>query len=440
MSLLAFDRLLVDVRGRRSSLSAELRGGVATFLTMAYILPVNAGILSAAMGAEKMPALVATTALAAGITCLLMGFVANFPIALASGMGLNALVAFTVAKQAGSWQAAMGLIALEGLVILALVLLGLREAVMRAIPREIRLATGAGIGLFIALIGLANAGLSVPGSKGGPLLMAGSLHEPATLVAVIGLFITAILMAWRIKGALLIGILATTCIAFVFEVAHLPAHGFERPTFSGVIFQADLRGAMQWHLMPILFAVMMVDFFDTLGTASAIAEEAMLTDDRGQIPGVRRVLIVDSIAASIGGLLGVSSNTCYIESAAGVAEGARTGLSTIVVGICFLLAIVFAPLVAVVPGCATAPALILVGFFMLKQVAEIDFDALDTAIPAFVTLLTIFATFSIAHGIGFGILAFVAIRLFTLRLADIHPLMYAVAAAFAAYFVFAPQG
>ena len=433
------NQLLTDVRGRRSTWAAEVRGGVATFLTMAYILPVNAGILSSAIGADKMPALVATTALAAGICCLLMGWFANFPIALASGMGLNALVAFTVAKQAGSWQAAMGLIVLEGVVILALVLLGLREAIMRAIPREIRLATGAGIGLFIALIGLSNAGLAVQG-RGGALLAPGDLHDRATLVAVAGLFITAILMAWRAKGALLIGIVATTSIAFAVGVARFPAHGLEWPTFRGVIFQADVRGALRWDLMPVLFAVMIVDFFDTLGTASAIAEQGKLTDDRGEIPGVRRVLIVDSVAASVGGLLGVSSNTCYIESASGVAEGARTGLSTIVVGALFLASIALSPLVATVPACATAPALILVGFFMLKQVAELDFEKLDTAIPAFVTLLTIFATFSIAHGIGFGILTFVAIRAFTLRLRDVHPLMYAAAAAFGAYFAFAPQG
>lgn len=440
MARAIFGRLMTDVRGRRTTWSAEVRGGVATFLTMAYILPVNAGILSSAMGADKMPALVATTALAAGICCLLMGLIANFPIALASGMGLNALVAFTVAKQAGSWQAAMGLVVLEGLVILALVALGLREAVMRAIPRELRLAIGAGIGLFIALIGLANAGISMPGGKGGPLLMPGDLHAKATGVALAGVAITAILLAWRMKGALLVGILATTALAFAVGVAKLPAHGFEWPTFRGVIFEADVRGAMQWRLLPILFAILMVDFFDTLGTASAIAEEGKLADEGGNIPGVRRVLLVDSAAASIGGLMGVSSNTCYIESAAGVAEGARTGLSTIVVGVLFLASIVLAPLVATVPACATAPALILVGFFMLRQVAEIDFDDVPSALPAFVTLLTIPATFSIAHGIGFGVLTYVAIQVFTLRWRKLHPLMLVVAAAFAAYFVWAPQG
>ncbi len=438
-----FPNLLIDVRGRRTTIGAELRGAVATFLTMAYILPVNAGILSAVMGSRLAPALVATTALAAGICCILMGVFANVPIALASGMGLNALVAFTLAKEAGSWQTAMGMVVVDGIAILALVLLGLREAVMRAIPHELRLAVGAGIGLFIALIGLSNAGIvlqGVPAPPVGPLLAPGDLHQKATFVAALGLILTAALMAWRLKGALLIGILATTAIAFACGIAHLPEQGFSRPTFAGVAFHADVGGALHWKFAPLIFAIMMVDFFDTIGTASAIAEEGELADERGNIPGVRRLLIVDSLAASIGGLLGVSSNTCYIESATGVAEGARTGLHTVFVGALFLIAIVLAPLVAVIPAAATAPALILVGFFMMRQIAEIDFDQLDVSIPAFITLLTIFATFSIAHGIGFGAIAFVAIRVLTFKPHKVHPLMYAVTAAFVAYFIFAPRG
>jgi AGZA family xanthine/uracil permease-like MFS transporter len=435
-----FRHVLTDVRGRPTTVAAEMRGAVATFLTMAYILPVNAGILKNAIGAEHVPALIATTALAAGICCILMGWFANFPVALASGMGLNALVAYQLTSIAGSWQAAMGMIVIEGLVILLLVLLGLREAVMRAIPRELRLAIGAGIGLFIALIGLEKAGISTPGFKNGPLLQAGNLREPATFVAAIGLVITAVLMARRITGALLLGILATTAIAFFLGVAHWPASGLHWPTFAGVAFQADILGALKWQLVPLMFAVLMVDFFDTLGTATAIAEEGDLMDPSGQIPGVRRLLIVDSLSASIGGLLGVSSNTCYIESASGVAEGARSGLHTIFVGVLFLLAIVASPLLAIIPKEATAPVLILVGFFMLRQIAEIHFDRLDESIPAFITLLTIFATFSIAHGIGFGVVTFVAIKVLTLRPQQVHPLMYVIAAAFVAYFALAPAG
>jgi AGZA family xanthine/uracil permease-like MFS transporter len=428
--------LLTDVRGRRSTLSAELRGAIATFLTMAYILPTNANILAAGPMAEHKASIVACTALAAGVCCILMGLVANFPIALASGMGLNALVAFTLAREAGSWQAAMGLIVLDGLIVLLLVLLGLREAVMNAIPKDLRLAIGAGIGLFIALIGLANAGIvlqGIPAPPKGPLLSPGSARTPATALALGGLLLTATLMAWRFKGALVIGICATTLVAVLTK--QVPHHfTWTRPHFD-VAFQVDLRGALKWHLMPLLFAVIMVDFFDTLGTATAIAEEADLHDASGKIPNLRRLLVVDSISASIGGLLGVSSNTAYIESAAGVAEGARTGLHSVFVGVLFLLAIFLAPVLQIIPAAATAPALILVGFLMMKQATGIDFEKLDTAIPAFITLITIPATYSIAHGVGYGFIAYAAIKLLTAKPGDVHPVMYATAAAFVYYFL-----
>lgn len=432
-----FGYLLRDALGRPTTVSAELRGAVATFLTMAYILPVNAGILSAAVGAEATPSLVACTALAAGVCSLLMGFVANVPIALASGMGLNALIAFSVAKQAGSWQAAMGLVMIEGLLILALVLLGLREVVLEAIPRSLRLAIGAGIGLFIALIGLSKAGVivqGVPAPPAGPLLAAGDAMNPTTAVSLAGLAITAALLACRVKGTLILGIAATTLIAWAAGLVSLPSN-WGWPSFD-VAFQADIVGALKWELVPLLFALMMVDFFDTLGTATAIAEEGNLHDTEGRIPGVRRLLAVDSISASIGGLLGVSSVTSYIESAAGVAEGARTGLHTIFVGLLFLLAIFVSPLAAAIPAAATAPALILVGFLLLRQIAELDFERIDEAIPAFITLLTIPMTFSIAHGIGYGVLSYVAVKLLTGRFREIGVVLGVVAVAFAWYLAY----
>jgi AGZA family xanthine/uracil permease-like MFS transporter len=417
------------LRQRKTSIAAELRGAVATFLTMAYIIPVNARILADA-GVPLQPA-IAATALAAGICCLLMGFLANFPLALASGMGLNAVVAYQITKVAGSWEAAMGLIVLDGLLTTLLVLVGLREAIMHAIPRDLRLAIGAGIGLFIAFIGLVNAKIVLPGV---PIVKPGTLHDPVTMTALIGLLTTAVLVAHRLKGALILGIAITTGIAFYFGIAHWPTH-FDRPSFGAVIFQADIRGALHWRLMPLLFAVIMVDFFDTLGTASAIAEESKLIDDRGQIPGIRRILLVDSISAAIGGMLGASSVTSYIESAAGVAEGARTGLHTVFVGIFFLLAIIAAPIAGIVPPAATAPALILVGFLMISQIARINFEDLTSAIPAFLILLLIPVTYSIAHGIGYGFIAFVVIKLLAGRWREVHVLMYGTAAAFAAYFI-----
>src|SRR5262245_33657912 len=342
-SLSAFFQL--EQRG--STVARELRGAVATFLTMSYSLIVNADILTKA-GIPIGPA-IACTALAAGICSILMGLIGNFPIALASGMGLNAVVAFAITPAAGSWQAAMGLIVLDGLVTLLLVLAGLREAVLNAIPRDLRLAIGAGIGLFIAFIGLVNARLVIvpPDTVAVlskvphftlPPVTAGHIRDPVTAVAVIGLIISSVLVARKIKAALIIGIVATTLVGLAFGITHFPKR-LEWPAFAPIAFHADVPGALKWHLMPLLFAVIMVDFFDTLGTASAIAEEAKLIDSHGRIPGIRRILMVDSLSAAIGGMLGASSVTSYIESAAGVAEGARTGLHSVFVGLMFLLAI-----------------------------------------------------------------------------------------------------
>ena len=420
-----------DLRGRGSTFGRELRGGLATFLTMSYILFANPNILMAA-GVPFAPA-VACTALGAGVVCILMGLAANFPIALASGMGLNAIVAMQLAPKTGSWQAAMGLVVLDGLVVLILVLVGLREAVMHAIPRSLRLAIGAGIGLFIAFLGLVNAKIVAPGPSAAAPLTFGRVNDPATIVALAGLALTAALMIWRVKGALVIGILAATGLGLAIGVAHWPKE-LGRPQFD-ILFKADLGTALQLKFLPLLFAIMIVDFFDTLGTATAIAEQAGLQGANGQIPRLRNVLIVDSLGAAIGGWFGVSSVTCYIESAAGVAEGARTGLHSVVVGVLFLLAILLAPLAAVVPAAATAPALILVGFLMIGQMVRIDFDDLETAIPAFITLLLIPLTYSIAHGIGYGFIAFTVLKILRGKYRDVHPLMHAVSAAFAAYFV-----
>ena len=316
-----------ELEKRGSTVGRELRGALATFLTMSYIVFVNPLILGGAgMPKDVVNSLGPCTALAAGICCILMGLVSNFPIALASGMGLNAIVA-GIAVKAGSWQVAMGLIVIDGLTLLVLTASGLRQAVMHAIPKSLRLATGAGIGLFIALIGLVHAKIVVGIPVADAPLTHGSWRDPTTAVALIGLLITIVLMARRVTGAIILGIIATTIVAIPFHIVHLPEPGESwRPTFHAA-FHADVMGAIKWPgTLAFLFAVVMVDFFDTIGTATAIAEEADLMDDKGRIPGVRAILLVDSISASIGGLFGVSSVTCYIESASGVAEGARTGL------------------------------------------------------------------------------------------------------------------
>lgn len=431
-----------DLTGRGTTVRREVRGALATFLTMSYILFVNPSILQAA--GVPFDSAVACTALAAAVCCLLMGTVANFPIALASGMGLNAVVAYQVAAKAGSWQVAMGLVFWDGVIVLILVLCGLREAVMSAIPRDLRRAIGAGIGLFIAFIGAVNARIVIvpPGTifelpKNAKALLPpvtfGSLAELDTLVAVVGLVLTAFLLARRVRGALIIGIVVSTLLALVFGIARPPTE-FKPPSFANA-FQADVLGALQLKLVPLLFAILMVDFFDTLGTVSAIADQGELTDKDGKIPGLRRILLVDSVSASIGGLLGASSVTCYIESAAGVAEGARTGLHSVFVGLIFLAAILLAPIAGIVPPAATAPALLIVGFLMLLQVARIDFDNLETAIPAFLTLVLLPFTYSIAHGIGYGFLAYTLIKVLSGKFREVHLLMYGTSAMFAVYFV-----
>jgi len=421
-----------ELSARGTDVATEARGALATFLTMAYILFANPAILKNA-GVPFEPA-VACTALAAGICCVLMGFGANFPLALASGMGLNAVIAFQVAPAAGSWQTAMGLVVISGLVILVLVLTGIREAVMEVIPLDLRRAIGAGIGLFIAFIGLVNAGIVVPGVAGGPPVSYGHLREPGPAIAVLGLVVTTGLFARRVTGALVIGILVSTAVALAAGVAKLPA-SFDPPSFQ-IAFQANVTGALRWDLLPLLGAIMMVDFFDTLGTATAIGEQSGLVDKRGRVTAIRPILIVDSISASIGGLLGVSSVTSYIESAAGVAEGARTGLHSVLVGLMFLSSIFLAPVAGVIPAEATAPALILVGFLMISQLTAVDFTRVDTAVPAFLTLITIPLTYSIAHGMAYGFVSYVAVKVLTGRARDPHPLMYGIALLFAAFLIF----
>lgn len=432
-----------ELKARKTSVAIELRGAVATFLTMSYIIFANPAIL----GAAGLPfgAVAAATALAAGVCCLMMGLTANFPLALASGMGLNSVIAFQVTAATGSWQTAMGLVVLDGLFVFLLVMAGLREAVMHAIPRDLKVAIGAGIGIFIALIGLVNAKMVVVPQgtlavlakdplAAMPPVTYGDFRSAPVIVAGVGLLVTSFLLIKRFAGALVVGILFSTLVALALGVTSLPRENYSWPDFS-TLFQADVTGALQPKFLPLLLALIMVDFFDTIGTVTAISEQAHLVDKKGRVPHLRTILGVDSLSAAVGGLFGASSVTAYIESAAGVAEGARTGLHTVFVGLFFLLAVFLAPFAAIVPGSATAPALILVGFLMCAQLKQIDFDNLTTAIPAFLTVLTIPLTFSIAHGIGNGFLSYVALKVLGGQARDVHPVMYGTAAVFLAYFV-----
>ncbi|BDG61290.1 NCS2 family permease [Caldinitratiruptor microaerophilus] len=431
------------LREAGTDVRTEVIAGIVTFMTMAYIIFVNPDILGAA-GVPRQAAAVAT-ALGAGVMTILMGLASNYPLALASGMGLNAVLAFGVVLGAGyTWQQAMGIVFWEGLLVTLLVLTGARESVMNAIPANLKRAIGVGIGLFIAFIGLKNAGIIthtatiVPGPGGQPVISnptyvaLGNLREPAALLALFGLALTLLLVVRRVRGALLLGILGTTLVAFFTGQARLPETWLSLPTAESLatIGRLDFSVVLNLSAWSFIFAFLMTDFFDTMGTVVAVGGEAGYLRPDGTVPRLRNVLLVDSLAAVTGGFLGCSSITTYIESASGVGEGGRTGLTSVVTGLLFLLAIFFAPVVGIVPSAATAPALIIVGFLMMSVVREIEFGNPEDGIPAFLTLLGMPLTFNISHGIGLGFVSYVLLKLFRGRARDVHPLLWVVSALF----------
>ncbi|MEV0798920.1 NCS2 family permease [Kribbella sp. NPDC050281] len=460
---------------RGSTLSREIRGGLVTFFTMAYIVVLNPLIIGTVQDgdgqlvgggtstAASIAKIAVATALVAGVVTILMGVVANFPLALATGLGLNAFIAFSVATKM-TWADAMGLVVWEGLIILVLVLTGFRKAVFEAVPLQLKVAISVGIGLFIAFIGFIDAGfVRRPAALTGPpveLGVAGNLRGWPVLVFVFGLILIVTLYARKVKGAILIGILGATALSLVIEaiagigarsdknpggwglsVPKLPDDWFTRPNFD-TIGEFSLFGSFERvgviSALLLIFTLMLADFFDTMGTMTAIGAEAGLLDKQGNPPNAQRILVVDSVAAAAGGAASVSSNTSYIESASGVGEGARTGLASVVTGICFLISMVVAPLVTLVPYEAATPALILVGFLMMAQVKGINFDDFDIAFPAFLTIILMPFTYSITAGIGAGFVAYVILKLVRGRTRDIHPLMWIVSALFVVYFAIGP--
>jgi AGZA family xanthine/uracil permease-like MFS transporter len=390
------------------------------------------------------------TALCAGLLTIAMGLYANRPFALAAGLGLNAVVAFqlVLGKPPMPWQAAMGIILMEGVVITVLVLTGLREAILNAIPMALKQAIGVGIGLFILLIGLVNAGFVTRGA--GTVVTLSPLNTGPILTFVIGLVITLALFARGVRASLLLGIIGTTIVAGILHgivstyvpstapgTAQLPAKWIELPdfsnAFSGLNFSAFATIGILATILAV-FTIMLSDFFDTVGTVIGISGQAGWLDNKGRLPGFRKILVVDSIGAAFGGLMGASSNTTYIESAAGVSAGARTGLASVVTGVLFLAAMFISPVVAVIPPEATAPALIIVGFLMAGIASKIDFTDIELGLPALLTIVVMPFTYSITNGIGAGFITHVFIKLVRGKPADIHPLMYIVAAAFLLYF------
>jgi AGZA family xanthine/uracil permease-like MFS transporter len=434
-----------DIHERGSTVRTEVLGGFVTFLTMAYIVFVNPAILSAA--GLPFNAVAVATALAAAIFTLLMGLLTNLPFALASGLGLNAIVAFDlILGRQLPWQVAMACVVIEGLVALVLVIAGLREAIMRAVPHEIKLSIGVGIGLFIALVGFRDAGITVNNDATGIGL--GILTGGPQLVALAGLLVMIILTARGFRGAILVGILVSTALGLIFGVLEGPDKIAQFPsssdfsTIGDALAPDNLLDALTWSLVPVIFVLFVSDFFDTIGTAVAVSSAGGLLDENDQPPQLKRLLLVDSAAAAGGGAMGVSSVTTYVESGAGVAEGARTGLASVVTAACFVLTIFLVPLIAVVGQSvgeaglhpAVAPALIMIGYLMIRLVAEVDWSRPEAGIPAFLVIAGVPLTFSISAGIGFGVLGYVAVMATTGKARQVHPLMWALVPLFLAFF------
>jgi AGZA family xanthine/uracil permease-like MFS transporter len=423
-----------------SNLQTEVLAGATTFLTMAYIVLVNPAIL----GQTGMPgaAVAAATCLAAGIGCILMGLFANYPIALAPGMGLNAYFTFTVVKTMGiPWQTALGLVFISGVLFLVLTFAGVRQMIVSAIPRALFSAIAAGIGIFIAFIGLKGAGIVVgnPGTTVG----LGDLHSPTALLALVGLAITAALEAWKVKGGILIGIVVTALIGWGLHLAQWTPQPYSVAEMTATAFQLDIPAALGiggkgfgLALLEILFVFLFVDLFDNVGTLVAVTKRAGLVQPDGTIPRLNRILFADATATVVGSLAGTSTVVSYIESAAGVSAGGRTGLTAVVTGVMFLATLLVAPWAQAIPAAATAPALILVGGMMMKPLAEIDWDDPVVAIPAFLTLVAIPLTFSIANGLAFGIVAYAVLKLVTGRASRADWLLYVLAALFIARFAY----
>jgi adenine/guanine/hypoxanthine permease len=437
---------------RGTNFRTEILAGFTTFMTMAYIVFVNPAILGTEGTGLPVTGVFFATCVAAAAACIAMGVFANYPVALASGLGLNAIVAFTLILGLGlSWQQAMAVVVLEGLLVTILVLTNLREAVMNAIPMSLKFAIAVGIGLFIAFIGLKNGGIVVQNPA--TYLALGDFTQGPVVLALFGLALTLGLVARGMRGGILIGIVLTGVVGMVFGIVPLPGSvvdfRFDTSTIGGGVLA--IPEVLQISLIPVIFALFMTDFFDTMGTVIAVGQEGKLLDEEGRPPRLKRILLVDSLAAAGGGAAGASSVTSYIESGAGVAEGGRTGFTSVVVGLLFLLALPFSPLISVfggsvpVPGPqgegeifvspVTAPALIVVGFLMITAVRFIPWDDFDEAIPAFLTILTLPLTFNISYGIGFGFIAYVLIKLSRGKPGEVHPLLYGAALLFALAFV-----
>ncbi|GGK59623.1 MULTISPECIES: NCS2 family permease [Flavobacteriaceae] len=414
----------------KSTLKTEIVAGITTFMTMVYILAVNPGILSAA-GMDK-DAVFTATALSAVIATLVMALVAKLPFALAPGMGLNAFFAFTVVLGMGySWEFALTAVFLEGIIFILLTAFNIRELIVNSIPLNLKHAVSVGIGLFIAFIGLKGTGLIVDNPA--TLVSLGSMKEPAVLVGLAGVLIIGVLLTKKIKGAILIGILASTILGLFVGVTIVP-EDFTLvslpPSIEPIFFKFDFSQIFTIDMLIVLFTFLFVDMFDTVGTLVGVSSKSGMLDKDGKVPRVKQALFADSIGTFVGAILGTSTVTTYVESAAGVAEGGKTGMTALTVAIMFALSLFFAPLFMIIPAAATAPALIIVGLFMISPIMKIDLTDYTEAIPAFFTIIMMPLTYSIAEGIVFGMLSYVLLKLLTGRFKEIKPIMIIIAILF----------
>lgn len=447
---------LFKLKKNDTTVKTEVIAGLTTFMTMAYILAVNPSMLNAA-GMDTNAALIAT-ALAAFIGTLAMAFLANYPFALASGMGLNAYFAYTVCGSMGySWQVALLAVFAEGIVFIALSLTNVREAIFNAIPLTLKHGVSAGIGLFIAFVGLQGAHLVVNSNSTLTTTVdfAGNFHTEGicAVLAIVGLFITIILYIKGFKGAILIGIIATWILGMIMQAVGVYRVDVEGGFYSlfpnlafvdltdlgktfGQCFRADISGVSVINFIVVLLSFLFVDIFDTLGTLVGVATKADMLDSDGKLPRIKQALLADAIATSAGAIIGTSTTTTYVESSAGVAAGGRTGLSSVVTGLLFLVSIFFAPIFTAIPGFATAPALIFVGFLMVSSVIKVDFSDLTEAVPAYLCMLAMPLMYSIAEGIAMGVVSYVVINLLCGKAKKITPLMYVLAVLFICKYIF----
>ncbi|MBQ2802058.1 MAG: NCS2 family permease [Lachnospiraceae bacterium] len=447
---------LFKLKENNTNIKTEVIGGLTTFMTMAYILAVNPSML-AETGMDKTAVLMATS-LAAFIGTLVMALVANYPFALAPGMGLNAYFTYTVCGTMGyPWQIALAAVFLEGIVFILLSLTNVREAIFNAIPFTLKKGVSAGIGLYIAFIGLQGSYLIVdnPTTLVSYVNFVEDFHTKGicAVLALSGLFITAVLYIKNVKGAILIGILATWILGMIAQATGLYLADAENGFYSlypvwgmtdfssikltfGQVFKADFTGVSIFNFIAVLFAFLFVDLFDTLGTLIGVATKADMLDENGKLPRVKKALVADAVATSAGAVLGTSTTTTFVESSAGVAAGARTGLASVVTGVLFLLSIFFSPIFCAIPGFATAPALIFVGFLMISAIVDVDFQDLSEAIPAYLCLLFMPLMYSISEGIAIGVISYVIINLTCGKAKKITPLMYILAILFVCKYIF----